>query len=66
MGERFTRPLAVRFEPLEPTMANKKQTSCKVASQAARTLASPNASKKAKSLAGSALSQARKGCDRKK
>jgi hypothetical protein len=39
-------------------MANKKQTSPRVATLAARTLANPHAGKQLKKLAGSALSQA--------
>lgn len=42
-------------------MANKKTTSSSVASTAAKVLASPNSSAKAKQLAGSALSQVNKG-----
>ena len=40
-------------------MANKKQTSRRIAALAARTLANPHAGKKLKELAGSALSQAK-------
>lgn len=40
-------------------MANKKQTSTRVASLAARTLADPHKSKVSKKLAGSALAQAK-------
>jgi hypothetical protein len=39
-------------------MANKKETSTRVAALAARTLADAHVSKKAKTLAGSALAQA--------
>jgi len=39
-------------------MANKKQTSRRIATLAARTLANPHAGKKVKELAASALSQA--------
>lgn len=42
----------------EEHMANKKQTSRRVATLAARTLANPQAGKKLKELAASALSQA--------
>ena len=42
----------------EDHMANKKQTSPRVARLAARTLANPHAGKKLKELAASALSQA--------
>lgn len=41
-------------------MTNKKKTSSKIASLAAKTLNDPNASKIAKELAGSALSQSDK------
>jgi len=40
-------------------MTNKKQTSRRVATLAARALANPHAGKKLKELAGSALSQAK-------
>jgi len=40
-------------------MAKNEKTSAKVASQAAKVLANPNASAKAKSIAGSALTQVR-------
>ena len=42
-------------------MANKKQTSKSVASKAAKVLKSKKASKTCKTLAGSALSQTKKG-----
>ncbi len=42
-------------------MANKKQTSTSVASKASKVLKSASSSKTCKSLAGSALSQTRKG-----
>jgi len=42
-------------------MANKKQTSKSVASKASKALRSKSSSKTCKSLAGSALSQTRKG-----
>ena len=47
-------------------MPNNKQTICKEATLAARVLSDPNSTKREKSLAGSTLSQTRKGCDRKK
>ncbi len=40
-------------------MANKKQTSTKVASDASQVLRNPKSSKKEKELAGSVLSQAK-------
>jgi hypothetical protein len=46
---------------MEETMANKKQTSRTVAKKASKILQSSTASKAAKSVAGSALSQAKKG-----
>ncbi len=46
-------------------MANKKQTTCKTASKAAKVLSSPTASKSAKSAAGSSLSQTRSNCNSK-
>ena len=42
-------------------MANKKQTSKSLASKASKILSSKTASKTCKSLAGSALSQTKKG-----
>jgi hypothetical protein len=42
-------------------MVNKKQTSKSIASKASKVLRSKNSSKTCKSLAGSALSQTRKG-----
>lgn len=42
-------------------MANKKQTTKSIASKASKVLKSKSASKTCKSLAGSALSQTRKG-----
>jgi len=42
-------------------MANKKQTSKGIASKASKVLQSSSSSKACKSLAGSALSQTRKG-----
>ena len=42
-------------------MANKKQTSKSIASKASKVLKSSKSSKTCKSLAGSALSQTRKG-----
>lgn len=46
--------------------SNKKQTSCRVASKASKTLRNPRASASAKSAAGSALSQTRKSCNKRK
>ena len=45
------------------TRSNKKQTSTKVSKLASRVLKNPKSSKTAKSLDGSALSQARKSED---
>ena len=47
-----------RTQNEEGHMANKKQTSRRIATLAARTLANPHAGKKVKELAASALSQA--------
>ncbi|MGJ8635404.1 MAG: hypothetical protein ACSHX5_00975 [Phycisphaerales bacterium] len=44
---------------------NAKQTSCRVATNASKTLQSKSASKAAKSAAGSALAQSRRGCGKK-
>lgn len=42
-------------------MANKNQTSSSVATKAAKVLSNPSSSKTCKSIAGSALSQTKKG-----
>jgi len=47
-------------------MANKKQTSTRVAKVAAAVLADPKSSKKDKELAGSALAQARRAGGKKR
>lgn len=46
-------------------MPNKKETSCKVASKAAKILGSSSSTKAMKSVAGSALSQTAKTCKKK-
>ncbi len=46
-------------------MANRRQTSKKVASQASKVLRNPKSSQNAKAAAGSALSQTRPGKKRK-